>query len=146
MKISAEEIRELYAEMSDLEFRSLNRGELTDVAQQCYDAEAARRPPLVDEEAPEPPLETPVPPPGPKGVELAPEDLEQEIMVPVAAFEVREEAKDARAVLESASIPCCLALDRVPPPEWTPSNGLGALLLLVPASYTEEAREVLAGA
>jgi hypothetical protein len=43
MKITAEEIKAAYRQMSDDELLALNRGELTDVARKCYDEEVDRR-------------------------------------------------------------------------------------------------------
>jgi hypothetical protein len=144
MKFSTDDFKRLYAEMPDEELRSLVWEELSEVARPCYDAELARRrlpttPPrrTIQPAAVVAPTE-----------EIAPEsedpqeaailaDVEQEAeedLSPAAIFTSREEAKAARAVLQSAAIPAFLEDD---------TTAGGGFRLLVAASYVEQAREAL---
>jgi hypothetical protein len=141
MKFSADDFRTLYAEMPDEELRSLVRTELSDVARPCYDAELARRGLQAKPVARRPvqPIATHAEP-----VEEAPEETaaeevereEEEDLAPAAIFSVREEAKAARALLQSAAIPAFLEDD---------GEASGGFRLLVAASYVGQAREVLGG-
>ena len=143
MKFSADEFKRLYAEMPDEELRSLVRGELTDVAQQCYDAELARRglqatplrrtiQPIVAAREPED-----IAPESEEVLEQTIEQGEEEDLAPAAIFPSREEAKAAKVLLQSAAIPAFVEDDTL---------AAGGFRLLVAASYVEQAREVLAEA
>jgi hypothetical protein len=143
MKFSADEFKRLYAEMPDEELRSLVRGELTDVAQQCYDAELARRglqatplrrtiQPIVAAREPED-----IAPESEEVLEQTIEQEEEEDLAPAAIFPSREEAKAAKVLLQSAAIPAFVEDDTL---------AAGGFRLLVAASYVEQAREVLAEA
>ena len=143
MKFSADEFKRLYAEMPDEELRSLVRGELTDVAQQCYDAELARRglqatplrrtiQPIVVAREPED-----IAPESEEVLEQTIEQEEEEDLAPAAIFPSREEAKAAKVLLQSAAIPAFVEDDTL---------AAGGFRLLVAASYVEQAREVLAEA
>lgn len=140
MKFSADDFKRLYAEMPDEELRSLDRAELTDLARQCYDAELARRglsaarprrlvQPIVAVEQPET-----MAPASEEVSEAAVEREEEEDLAPAALFTSREEAKAARALLQSASVPAFLEDD---------TQSGGGFRLLVAASYVNQAREVL---
>jgi len=141
MKFSADDFKRLYAEMPDEELRSLVRAELTEVARQCYDYELKRRglsaapirrtiQPVVAAEVPEevaPQSEEPL-------EEEEVEREEEEDLAPAAIFKSREEAKAAKARLQSAAIPAFLENDTL---------AAGGFRLLVAASYVEQAREAL---
>jgi hypothetical protein len=140
MKFSAEDFKHLYAEMPDDELRSLVREELSEVARQCYDYELQRRGlqaklprsavrPVVIAEEPEQIA------PASEGVlEEAAEQEEEEDLAPAAIFASRDEAKAAKALLQSAAIPAFLENDNL---------AAGGFRLLVAASYVDQAREVL---
>jgi hypothetical protein len=66
--------------------------------------------------------------------EAAVEREEEEDLAPAALFTSREEAKAARALLQSASVPAFLEDD---------TQSGGGFRLLVAASYVNQAREVL---
>ena len=143
MKFSADEFKRLYAEMPDEELRSLVREELTEVAQQCYDAELARRglqatplrrtiQPIVAAREPED-----IAPESEEVLEQTIEQEEEEDLAPAAIFPSREEAKAAKVLLQSAAIPAFVEDDTL---------AAGGFRLLVAASYVEQAREVLAEA
>jgi cell division septation protein DedD len=147
MKFSADDFKRLYAAMPDEELRSLVREELSEVARPCYDAELARRglhakPPRRAVQ----PIVTPDP-----HAEIAPESEdpadeasaeevereEEEDLAPAAVFASREEAKTARALLQSAAIPAFLEND---------TTAGGGFRLLVATPDVEKASEVLAEA
>jgi hypothetical protein len=140
MKFSVDDFKRLYAEMPDEELRSLSRQELTDLARQCYDAELARRglqatpacrtmqPIAAVEEPEESALESEDP------LDEAIERQEEEDLAPAALFASREEAKAARALLQSAEIPAFLEDDTL---------AAGGFRVLVAASDAAKAREVL---
>jgi hypothetical protein len=126
LQVDLEDFRRRYAELSDEALLELDRDELVDLARDCYDAELAGRglrrvsPPATE-----------VPDHG----ELVEGDL-----VEAARFSFSSEADLARALLESAAIPCYLENEFA-------GKTLGAadgLRLLVPASLLENAREILA--
>src|SRR5579883_956846 len=93
MKITAEDIKAGYRRMSDEELLSLNRGELTDLARQCYDEEVQAR----GLEEPENQSED--------AVQDRPEAMPDEEMVVVAAPRYFDAAREMQATLESADIP-----------------------------------------
>ena len=144
MKFSADDFKQLYAEMPDEELRSLVREELTEVARQCYDYEVKRRglqappprrtsqPVVTVEPDPEPAAPEPV-----EVLEEAAEQEEEEDLVPAAVFASRGAAKAAKALLQSAAMPAFLEDDTL---------ASGGFRLLVAASYVDQAREVLGGA
>jgi hypothetical protein len=144
MKFSADDFKRLYAEMPDEELRSLVREELTEVARPCYDAELARRrlpatPPrrTIQRVAAVAQTEEIAPEPEDPPEEVIQEEVEreeEEDLSPAAIFTSREEAKTARAVLQSAAIPAFLEDD---------TTAGGGFRLLVAASYVEQAREAL---
>ena len=144
MKFSADDFKHLYAEMPDEELRSLVRVEMSDVARPCYDAELARRglsatprrtiQPVVAAEEPE---EIAPEPESEERLEAAAEQEEEDDLVPAAGFASREEAKAAKARLQSAAIPAFLEDDTL---------AGGGFRLLVAASYVDQAREALAEA
>jgi hypothetical protein len=143
MKFSADDFKHLYAEMPDDELRALVRAELSDVARPCYDAELARRglsatpprrpvqPVVVAEELAEPEEIAPV---LGEQLEEAAEQEEEEDLAPAAMFTSREEAKAAKAVLQSAAIPAFVEDDTL---------AGGGYRLLVAGSYVEQAHEAL---
>ncbi|MGO4879908.1 MAG: hypothetical protein ACLP59_03685 [Bryobacteraceae bacterium] len=145
MKFSAEDFKHLYAEMPDEELRSLVRTELNDLARQCYDAEMARRglsppgarrpvPPAAVPEEPEPLVRGPIHPLDDAAVEEVDAEADEDLAA-AAVFNSREEAKAARAKLQSAALPAFLEDDTV---------AGGGFRLLVAASYVDQARQVLA--
>ncbi|HEY6390667.1 MAG TPA: DUF2007 domain-containing protein [Bryobacteraceae bacterium] len=115
--------------MSDTGLLSLKRDELTDTARECYDEELARR-----------------------GLKLEPtvrevldtaDSEEEEELVLAGTFNFPDEAKLARALLQSANIPNYLENEHTLAANWMLTNALGGLRLLVPAKFLEDAREVL---
>ena len=115
--------------MSDAELRSLIREELTDIARECYDEELARRG-LKSEPA--------------AGESSTPAGNEEdEELVLAGTFTFPDDAKLARALLQSANIPNYLENEHTLAANWMWTNALGGLRLLVPARFLEDAREVL---
>lgn len=119
----SEELRRQYAEMPDQQLRALTRDDLSDLARRCYDAEMARR--ELQPHTPEPP------PPQAEG------------LVAIATFVYPDDAKLARALLESASIPTYLGNEHTLAADWFLTNVIGGLKLMVPAPFVAEATEIL---
>src|ERR1039457_2711163 len=118
MKVSMEDFRRQYAGLSDEALLDVDRQDLVELARACYDDELARRQ-----------LKTPAPAPAPTP-EHAPEPHgEAEEFAVAETYESQEEARLARELLRAAGIRAHL--------------GAGGLVLLVPLSTREDAREVL---
>ncbi len=110
--------------MSDDELRRVQRENLADIPRKFYDQEVSRRGlHIAAPEASNPP------PPG--------------SMVCVATFAFPDEARMARALLESASIPAFLENEHILSLNQLLTSAIGGLPLMVPAAFAEEAREVL---
>ena len=122
MKIDPEEIKRGYAEMSDEGLLAINREDLTELAQRYYDAELAQRGLQLEPREPKP------------NASLKP----GEELVLVATFLALHEADLARTLLRSADIPAYLENELSS--AWT---GSGGLRLMVPASFVEQAEEIL---
>lgn len=120
MEIDPEELRRHYAELSDEGLLSINRNDLTELAQQYYEAEVRGRG-LHDESATADPNA----------------DTHEELVV-VDTFVSSEEAALGRALLRSAEVPAYLENELSS--AWT---GIGGLRLMVPRSRFEEAKEIL---
>jgi hypothetical protein len=120
LQIEPEEFRRRYAELSDEALLSINRKELTELAQSYYDAEVAQRG-LDSDRASE---------------DTAP-DPEMDL-VPVATFRSVNEAQLGRDLLRAADIPAYLENELTA--TWT---GAGGLRLMVPASFLEQSEEIL---
>jgi putative signal transducing protein len=120
LEIAPETFRQQYEELSDEALLSIDRNDLIEVAQQYYDAEVARR--------------------GLNSAQATPEEAEPKAeLVQVATFLSFEEANLGRALLRSADIPAFL--DNELSANWT--GAAGELRLMVPASFSEQAEEIL---
>jgi PhnB protein len=116
MKVTAEDFRHQYADLSDEALLDVDRGELVELARKCYDEELARRK-----------LKAAVPEPAAK---QAPEPhADPEEFVVAETYASHEEARMGRELLRSARI--------------TAHLDAGGLTLLVPESTREDARAVL---
>jgi PhnB protein len=116
MKVTAEDFRHQYADLSDEALLDVDRQELVELARECYDEELARR--KLKAAAPAP------------AATHAPEaHAEPEEFVVAETYESHEPAKLARELLRTAGIPAHL--------------DAGGLTLLVPGSTREDARAVL---
>ena len=120
MEIDLQELRRHYAELSDDGLLSINRNDLTELAQQYYDAEVRGRG-LHNEPASD-----------------VVRDADHEALVVVDTFVSAEEAALGRALLRSADIPAYLENELTS--MWT---GIGGLRLMVPTSVLEAAKEIL---
>jgi hypothetical protein len=116
MKITAEELKAIYRDMSDEELLSLDRDDLTDVALQVHREELGRR--GLD-------LETEIE-----------EAADAEPQTVLHSFDLLDEARSAESMLESAGIPAHLENDTL--------RGRG-FRLMVPATMVEDARLALKG-
>ena len=130
MRVSAEELRQHYASLSDEALRSLDRSDLVDLARECYDVELARRG-LIRKPDAEVPAE---------------ESGEADEPVVAGTFTYPAEAKLARAILQSGLIPCYLENEHTLGMNWSLTNAIGGLRLMVPAPYLDQAGELLADA
>jgi hypothetical protein len=124
MKITSEELKASYRRMPDDELLSLDREELTEVARACYDQEMLRR-----------------------GLEGKAEtadgaSADEEPFVVVERYESAEAAWQIQATLEAANIPARVG-DPQPGGAAYPQMGIGNFAVAVPASFAEDARQLL---
>jgi len=120
LQVDLDDFRRRYAELSDEALLDLNRDDLVDLARDCYDAELARRG-----------LHRDSPPPA--------EVEDHGELVEAARFSSSSEADLARALLESAAIPCYMENEFA----GKTLRATDALRLFVPASLLDTAREIL---
>ena len=125
MPIDPAEFRRHYASLSDEALLEINRDELVEAAQQCYDEELAGRG-----------LQSEL-----EGRAAVIEIVEDSVSA--ATFLYPDEAILARALLHSAGIPCYLDNEYTLSAMWPLSNALGWLRLMVSASLVEQVREIL---
>jgi len=130
MKITAEELKAAYRRMSKEELLALDRGELTDMARQCYDAELEDRG-----------LNREAEPGAGAGSAAEPEEF-GEPLVAIHDCGSADEAWGVQSALEAAGIPARIGDDRVRPRAGA-ATGLGRFRVAVPASYADQARAVL---
>jgi hypothetical protein len=132
--ITAEDFRSHFEMLSDATLLATNRDDLVEAAKAIYDQELAHRGLSINGEVP-PPADIAVAAPaegdasGPSGE--GPEDL-----ISVGSFTIVDEARMALGLLKSAGIPSGLANEKAT---------MGALHLMVPASFEEAALQVLGG-
>ena len=130
MDVSPENFRRHFESLSDEALLAVDREELVDLARQYYEAELARRR-----------LPRPVRP-----VPLQADDLNTEEWVSIAdyAWGNAAEAPLAEALLRSEAIPCYMKNENVMRIEPPLSDAWGGgLNLMVPASFADQAREIL---
>ena len=134
MKVDTDYLRRHYAEISDEALREIDRTELVEAAQKCYDEEVARR-----HSAPATPTA-----PEPRDFvedEDGPDWLEGAACVCTFAnspgSDSQVDAAEARDAIEAAGIPCHIAL------EPTGEERRSEYRVLVPASRTLEAMSIL---
>ncbi len=124
MDVSLDDFRKHFELLSDASLLETNRDELVAAAQQCYDAEVARR--GLHAPAAEPAEAKVLPTAEPEGGKL----------VHIETFINPEEASLARGLLSSAEIPFMMEN------ELAPLGGF-QIQLLVPEDYVDDAREIL---
>jgi Putative prokaryotic signal transducing protein len=122
LQVDLDDFRRRYAELSDDALLELDRDDLVDLARDCYDAELARR--GLHRSSSSPP---------------AMEVQDHGELVEAAMFSSSSEADLARALLESAAIPCYLE-NEFAGKTLRVSDGFR---LFVPATLLENAREIL---
>jgi hypothetical protein len=122
LQVDLDDFRRRYAELSDEALLELDRDELVDLARDCYDAELARR--GLRRSSSSPP---------------ATEVQDHGELVEAAIFSSSSEADLARALLESAAIPCYLE-NEFAGKTLRVSDGFR---LFVPATLLDNAREIL---
>ena len=122
MQVDLDDFRRRYAELSDDALLDLDRDDLVDLARDCYDAELSRR--------------------GLRRTSSSPPAMEAQDhgeLVEAAIFSSSSEADLARALLESAAIPCYLE-NEFAGKTLRASDGFR---LFVPAALLDNAREIL---
>jgi len=121
-----------YADLSDEALQSIKREDLVEAARECLDQELASRnlPASLDVESAHP--------------ASLDDGAPQVELVPLDTYEIAEEAKLARALLESADIPCYLTYAHMLGATSLWTNASGGLTLMVPPAFVDEAREILA--
>jgi len=122
MQVDLDDFRRRYAELSDDALLDLDRDDLVDLARDCYDAELSRR--------------------GLRRTSSSPPAMEARDhgeLVEAAIFSSSSEADLARALLESAAIPCYLE-NEFAGKTLRASDGFR---LFVPAALLDNAREIL---
>ncbi len=126
LEVTATDFRRHYEMLSDEALLETDRGDLVELARQCFDEEVSRRGLNAAEDAAESS--------GEAGERPA---LAGEELVPVATFLSGDELTLARGLLDEASIPYHVV---------NPLAALGGieLRLMVPAALEEQAREILA--
>ena len=127
MDISSDDFRQHFELLSDAALFATNRDDLVDAAKAVYDQELAHRGLSADGSDQAPQVE---------GEPAAAEGEPTEDLVSVGSFVVADAARMARGLLQSAGIPSGLANEK---------TSMGALHLMVPASYEEAALQVLGG-
>ncbi|MFN7998621.1 MAG: hypothetical protein U0Q18_33670 [Bryobacteraceae bacterium] len=158
MRLDPEFLREHYSSLSDESLLDIDRSDLVGMAQQCYDAEVARRgldgTSAVSVEEPalaSPPDFVPsdalysraeVPDPGDTPAWLG-EAAEVYSAVVLATRHEEERVGDARQVLEDAGIPCYPELVELTPEEKAPVAATHRWRLLVPGKLNLQAISTL---
>ena len=127
MNINPQEIRQRFAELSDDALLAVERDDLTEVAQQIYDTELEERG-LLSEASDADSENAPSPDPS----------LKEEELVHVGTFLDFHDAQMAVSLLRSAEIPVSVENEM-----GAAYAGIGAMRLMVPASFVEQAEEVL---
>jgi hypothetical protein len=154
LQINLEDLRRHYASLSDEALREIDRSELVEIAQQCYDQELAQREPLEKkaDQAARPVTRAAVYAGEEEVVgeldgdnEDAPEWIEEAVaacsFASLPGSKSAQDAENAREVLENAGIPCYLEFrtidpDLTPPPQ-------AEYRVLVPGAFTLQAASVL---
>jgi hypothetical protein len=161
LQLNIEDLRRHYASLSDEALRAIDRSELVELAQQCYDQELAQREPLKKkaESLPRPVIRvTPLEEPEheEEAEEVAEDDLDAdsgdapewiEEAACVCTFSsssgigATSDAENARDVLTGAGIPCHVAYRHIDPNLTPPSRA--EYRVTVPGALNLEAASVL---
>jgi hypothetical protein len=144
MHVNLDDVRRHYASLSDKAFQELDRTELVEAAQRCYDEELARRKPsgltkTVDQTAE---FENQLPDGDnePQWMEEASEVYSQ---VDRAGAMPAPDIANARDALEAAGIPCYLDLSDPPEEEPPPPKPTRLWRLMVPGNLNQRATSIL---
>lgn len=129
MKITLEDLKASYRQMSEGELLALHRGELTDMARQCYDSEMERRGLGAVTEA--------------EQAAAAGVDEFDEPLVVVQNAVSSDEAWAIVSQLERAGMPARVGGDNVRAGNWPRTEEIGRYPVAVPASRAEEAHDFL---
>ena len=129
MKLTAEDYKRHYRELSDAELLAIDRDDLVDVARRCYDTEMTRR------------QITPEPQPEHASPAAATEADSGEDLVQVAMLTDLDTAMYLQKILRDADIPA----DLVSEPTASSAYARGSVGLRVPVDCAESARELIGG-
>jgi hypothetical protein len=134
LKVDTDYLRRHYAELSDEALREIDRDELVDAAQRCYDEEVARRHSA----------------PAPRAAPVTPDFVEDEdgpnwlegaacvcTFTNTPGSDSQVDAAEARDAIEASGIPCHITLEE------TGEERRSEYRVLVPASRTLEALSIL---
>ncbi len=130
MRITPEELKQAYRQMSDEELFAINRGELTDVARQCHDGEIERRGLNGRKSAA-----------APASHSAAIDDTEVP-WVSAGTFRFIDEAELVRGLLQSAGIAAELESD-TGDLLWLGTSAYKSSRVLVPETAVEDARAII---
>ena len=144
MPVDLEYLRRHYSSLSDEALQELDRADLVEAAQKCYDEELARRKPLgptkpVDQTAD---LESQVPD-GDNKPEWLDEASEVYSQLDRAGAVPAPDIANARDALEAAGIPCYLDLSVPPEEEPPPQKPIRLWRLMVPGNLNQRATSIL---
>ncbi len=144
MPVDLEYLRRHYASLSDEALRELDRSELVETAQKCYDEELARREPLrltklFNQTAD---LESQVLD-GDNNLEWLGDASEVFSQVDRAGAVPAPDIANARTALEAAGIPCHLELSDPPEEEPPPQRSVRLWRLMVPGNLNQRAASIL---
>ena len=144
MPVDLEYLRRHYASLSDEALLDLDRSELVETAQKCYDEELARRKPLGAtqpfDEAPD--IESPLLD-GDNKLEWLSDASEVFSQVDRAGAAPASDITNARDALKAAGIPCHLELSAPPEEAPPPPKSIRLWRLLVPGNLNQRATSIL---
>src|SRR5260370_42149686 len=148
MQIDPEDLRHYYASLPDEALLALDRAELTEAAQRCYDEEFAQRD-LTPQEAPQDQADGQVETGGALDLDAGAEPDWLDDSACACAFatspesaSASDDAENAREVLQASGIPCYISLHKVDPPRVDPQPRY-EYLVMVPGSLNLQASSVL---
>lgn len=158
MKLDLEYVREYYGSLTDEALLAVDRSDLVEMAQQCYDGEISRRglarprrfPDADNLQAapvlPDYPLEVGAgrEAPGAGGKPAWADDAAEAYSVVVTPRDSELRAADACEVLEKAGIPCYSEMIELTPEEKQPSPGTHRWRIMVPRNLSWRAMSTLA--
>ncbi len=139
MKLNVDDLRRHYASLSDEALRAINRTELVEIAQQCYDHELAQRTPSKIRATPVPQAEMEEEADG--ALEADTPDWIGEAACVCAFGNVATDALNARVALENNGVPCYVEFRETEPDVTPPTRS--EYCVMVPGGLNLRAMSVL---